>query len=49
LRQVGEYTEVWDGTRRGRDIVPPGIYMMKISAKTDTGEFSSTRLIALAY
>ncbi|MBT4498851.1 MAG: hypothetical protein HOC74_14075 [Gemmatimonadetes bacterium] len=49
LRQVGEYTEVWDGTRRGRDIVPPGIYMMKISAKTDTGEFSLTRLIALAY
>lgn len=48
-REVGEYTAVWGGTGAGGHPVPPGIYVVKLSAATDAGEFSSVHLIFLAY
>jgi len=49
LREVGEYSTVWDGMGAGGHPVPPGTYVVKLSAATETGEFSSVHPIAVAY
>ena len=50
MHPIGEHTVVWDGTSTdGAGLVPPGTYIMRISALTDTGEVVLTRLISLVY
>lgn len=48
-RQVGDYAEVWDGTGRGRGLLPPGVYVVRVLAETDAGEFGATHLTSLIY
>jgi hypothetical protein len=48
-RRVGEYREHWDGTDESGQLVPPGMYIVRVSADTDAGGFVSARLLAVAY
>ena len=49
LRKVGEVRESWDGRNDEGSLLPPGMYLMKISAETDAEDFTSTQLISLVY
>ena len=48
-RKVGAFIERWDGRNEGDELVPPGMYIVKLSADTDTEGFISTSLVALVY
>jgi flagellar hook assembly protein FlgD len=48
-RRVGAYSEPWDGTDAGGKLVAPGMYIVRVSADTDAGDFVSSRLLAVAY
>jgi len=49
LRKVGAFVERWDGRNESGEMAPPGMYIVKLSADTDTDDFVSTRLVALVY
>ncbi len=48
-RRVGEYAEEWDGKDGGGQLVPPGLYVVRVHAETDAGDWAVQRLIAVAY
>lgn len=48
-RAVGSFTEVWDGTDDDGNHVPPGLYLLKVTGDTDTGEVVSTRVLSVVY
>ena len=39
----------WDGRDDGERLVPPGLYLLRLSVSTDTGSETQTRLVHLAY
>ena len=39
----------WNGTADGRDLLAPGIYLLRLEVETDKETFSATRAISLAY
>ena len=49
LRKVGAFAETWDGRNQSGALAAPGMYILKLSAATDAGDFASTRLVALVY
>lgn len=48
-RAVGSFSESWDGTDDGNNLVPPGLYLMKLTGDTDNGDFVSTRVVSVVY
>ena len=49
LRKVGAFSESWDGRNQSGALATPGMYILKLSAATDAGNFASTSLVALVY
>ncbi|HID96414.1 MAG TPA: hypothetical protein EYP53_10230 [Candidatus Latescibacteria bacterium] len=48
-RPRGDYTEVWDGRDEAGDLVDPGLYLCRISVKTDRKTFEQSRTIVVVY
>lgn len=48
-RSEGRYVEEWDGRGAGTGRVAPGLYLARLSVATDAGDFTRTRIIAVAY
>ena len=48
-RSEGRYVEEWDGRGAGTGLVAPGLYLARLSVETDAGDFTRTRIIAVAY
>ena len=45
----GVYTRVWDGRNDGGENVPPGLYLIRATVKTNRGDFTKILPVALAY
>ncbi len=45
----GGYSQQWDGRADGGQIVPPGLYVLRISAKADDAGSAQTRIVSVAY
>lgn len=45
----GKYEPVWDGTDDGGALVPPGVYLCRMSVETDARTFSTLKRIAVVY
>ncbi|MBM3279628.1 MAG: hypothetical protein FJY95_16350 [Candidatus Handelsmanbacteria bacterium] len=39
----------WDGRNEGGDLVPPGLYLLRLSVRTDAGETTRFHTVAVAY
>jgi hypothetical protein len=48
-RKVGSFAERWDGRDAGGALLPPGMYVARLSADTDAKDFAATRVVALVY
>ncbi len=48
-RAVGSFAEEWDGTDNSGNHVPPGLYLLKVTGDTDTGDIVSTRVVSVVY
>jgi len=49
LEESGRYTVQWDGRDDSGKVVPPGVYMIRVHLRTDSGEESRVRAICVAY
>ena len=45
----GPHRAEWDGRDDRGELLPPGIYILRLRVDTDDGEFSVQRLVSLAY
>ena len=45
----GGYSQQWDGRDGGGHIVPPGLYILRISTEADDAGAARTRLVSVAY
>jgi hypothetical protein len=45
----GGYSQQWDGRADGGQIVPPGLYVLRISAEADDAGSARTRIVSVAY
>ena len=45
----GPQSVIWDGRGDGGQLVPPGLYLLKLAVDTDTGSEEQTRLVGVAY
>lgn len=45
----GPQTVTWDGRDAGGQLVPPGLYLLRLSVDTDTGSEEQTQLVGVAY
>ena len=45
----GGYSQQWDGRDGGGHIVPPGLYLLRISTEADDAGAARTRLVSVAY
>ncbi len=45
----GHFTSTWNGRDDDTKLLPPGLYMLRLTTKTDEGEEHSQRLISLVY
>lgn len=45
----GGYSQQWDGRADGGQIVPPGLYLLRISAEADDAGSAQMRIISVAY
>ena len=45
----GGYSQRWDGRDDGGHIVPPGLYILRISTEADDAGAARTRLVSVAY
>jgi len=48
-RAAGAYDEDWDGRDDGGDLVPPGLYILRLAATTDAETFHSAKILGVAY
>ena len=46
---AGGYSQQWDGRADGGQIVPPGLYVLRISAEADDADNARTRIVSVAY
>lgn len=46
---AGGYSQQWDGRADGGQIVPPGLYVLRISAEADDAGNARTRIVSVAY
>lgn len=47
--KISTYLERWNGMDQDGALVPPGVYLVKVTAETDAGDVVATRLVAVAY
>ncbi|MFA6109222.1 MAG: gliding motility-associated C-terminal domain-containing protein [Candidatus Latescibacterota bacterium] len=47
--KISSYLERWNGMNQDGTLVPPGVYLVKVTAETDAGDIVATRLVAVAY
>ncbi|MFH1566663.1 MAG: FlgD immunoglobulin-like domain containing protein [Gemmatimonadota bacterium] len=45
----GGYTDVWDGTDTQGNLVPPGLYLLRIAANADDRQSVSLKVVGVAY
>jgi hypothetical protein len=45
----GPNSLVWDGRNEGDELVPPGLYLLKLSVQTDAGQTTKVHTVAVAY
>jgi len=45
----GPQQVLWDGRDDHQNLVPPGLYLLRLSVNTDTGSEAQTRLVGVAY
>ena len=45
----GGYSQQWDGRDDGGQIVPPGLYILRISTEADDAGNAQTRIVSVAY
>ena len=45
----GGYSQQWDGRADGGEVVPPGLYVLRISALADDAGSAQTRIVSVAY
>ena len=48
-RPAGAIVEIWDGRDQGNDLVPPGIYICRVSVESDAKTFADVKLIGVSY
>ncbi len=48
-RPAGAILEVWDGRNQEKDLVPPGIYICRVSVESDAETFGDVKLIGVSY
>ena len=48
-RAAGAYSEVWDGTGNGSEVVPPGTYICRLEVRTDAKIIKIAKIIGVAY
>ena len=48
-RASGQFSEVWDGTDANAQLVPPGIYILRMEVETDGSSNTVTETVALVY
>jgi hypothetical protein len=46
---VGTYVQTWDGRGENGRLLPPGLYVVRVSAQTDGDAATVTRVLGLAY
>ena len=46
---AGRYSERWDGTDGDGDLVPPGIYLVRVEVDVDAGVFERTQIVSVLY
>ena len=49
LLSSGGYSQSWDGRDDGGQIVPPGLYILRISTKADDAGAAQTRIVSVVY
>ena len=45
----GGYSQQWDGRDDAKQVVPPGLYLLRISAEADHAGEAQTRIVSVAY
>ena len=48
-RTSGTFAETWDGTGQDGELLPPGIYLVRVELETDSGTTVSTTSVGVAY
>ena len=48
-RPAGAILEIWDGRNQEKDLVPPGIYICRVSVESDAETFGDVKLIGVSY
>ena len=46
---AGRYSQAWDGRDHGGEPVPPGVYVVRLGAATETGDESLVQTLGVAY
>jgi flagellar hook assembly protein FlgD len=46
---LGDYAHAWDGTDSSNSLVPPGLYLCRISVDLHSGNESGTGALSVAY
>ena len=46
---IGSYPVSWDGTDENKQLLPPGVYVSRVRAGTDTDHIEETHVLHLAY
>ena len=49
LEASGRYRRTWDGTDDGGNMLPPGVYLVRVEVAADTGTESKTAIVPLVY
>ena len=45
----GGYTQIWDGRDEAGNLVPPGVYLLRLSTEADEAAAGKVRLISVVY
>ena len=48
-RVSGQFTEIWDGTDGNGNLMPPGVYILRMEVETDETTDTVTETVALVY
>jgi len=48
-QKVGSYSQPWNGRDDNDNVVPPGIYLVRLTANTDGGDIVATRTVSVVY
>lgn len=46
---AGSYEHTWDGRDEGNNLVPPGIYVVRVDVTSDAGSFEASQVVGVVY